>query len=50
MAKCALCGNQIDKEHPFTDPESHKKGCPIWADSERVVEVIRGVVDYGDGN
>lgn len=39
---CALCGNTIDKDHPFTDPKSHKPDCKMYAGNRQLVEVIKG--------
>lgn len=38
--KCAMCGNTIDKKHPFTNPKSHKRRCPIYVDTKTVANVI----------
>jgi hypothetical protein len=40
-----MCGNIIDKEHPFTDPKSHKPECPIYVDTETVAKVIKEVTE-----
>lgn len=36
---CALCKRQII-DGKFTDPKNHRKGCPIFIDTESVAKVI----------
>ena len=42
MPYCAVCGNTIDKEHPFTDPKSHKEDCKMYVGDRQLAEIIKG--------
>ena len=45
MLKCALCAARITKKNPFSNPESHKKGCPIYVEEDEVAQAIKEIAE-----